>query len=82
MAAKALTSPRNTSIIKDICRRTKLPEKDYPIVLAVAGWVFLEFLQPEDVSGELQDREINAGIADNIQHWLDRRIYLHYRHRF
>jgi hypothetical protein len=79
---KALTSPRNSSIVTDICRRAGLPEKDYPIVRAIAGWVILELIQPFDVSNELQARGVERRTADNIQYWLDRRIYSHYHDRF
>ena len=71
-----LFSERNSDILWRTCEAEHIPEEKAATIVHVAGFVFLGFIHPEEVAGEIQSRTgLDQRIAKTIADALNLQIF-------
>ena len=74
---EALASFEISELAQKICRGEHLPEQNIPYVLRTSGYVFMGFLKPEEMAGELKELMpgVPAQVIDKISDHMKGQIF-------
>src|SRR3990167_922649 len=74
---EALASFEISELAQKICRGEHLPEQNIPYILRTSGYVFMGFLKPEEMAGELKELMpgVPAQVIDKISDHMKGQIF-------